>query len=392
MLVVSSWDGLRQVARADGQPASEAPGDDRAALEDPVSPAAQRAKGLYYSGMRVRYLGAERMVQELQRAHLSAAVIDLKDGEGQVTYPTAIKVLQPQVEAYIPDPAALVAQLKQAGIYTIARIVCFTDPSLPRREIGRAVLDGRPGHEGEPWANWAGRNTWLDPFNARNHELVVALAREAEAMGFDEIQLDYFRFPVDEAASFAVFPADMGHPRHLVLAALLERVDRAVHVPLGVDVFGVTAYPFHRPQGLGQVLPYFLPYVEVLTPMLYVNGMSTWMRDGRGRRAERLVRLGVSNMRRELGESLVIRPFLQAFEAGADDFGPDFITQQVRAVALGGGDGYLFWHPNSDYGVVRDAMRGPVRRMFPFPDVKRRIARQQASEPPSAAGELTQRE
>jgi hypothetical protein len=346
-------------------------------LHDELKPQGQAARGLYYSGMRVRYLGAERMVRELERAKLNAAVIDLKDGEGQVTYDSAVEILAPQEKPYIEDPRALMQALREGGIYTIGRIVCFTDPSLPQRDTSRAVMDGRNGHEGEPWARWEGRNTWLDPFNGDNHDLIVALAKEAEAMGVDEIQLDYFRFPVDEAAEFAVFPADDGRPRHEVLAGLLERIDREVKIPIGVDVFGVTAFRFHKPKGLGQIVASWLPYVEVLSPMLYVNGMSAWMR-GKERRAERLVRYGVNQLRERLGDGVVLRPFLQAFERGADSYSPDFIAEQVRGVILGGGDGYLFWHVNSDYDMVTRGMRGPVRRMLPLPIDRRRAAREAA--------------
>ena len=39
------------------------------------------------------------------------------------------------------------------------------------------------------------------------HDLIVELAKEVEDLGFDEIQLEYIRFPVDEGTRFATFPA-----------------------------------------------------------------------------------------------------------------------------------------------------------------------------------------
>jgi hypothetical protein len=332
---------------------------------DTMSQAGQRARGLYYSGMRVHYLGAKRMAQELKRSRLNAAVIDLKDGEGLVTYDTAIEALRPQRKIYIEDAAALTDALHREGIYAIARIVCFTDPSLPRREPSRAVLDARPGHEGEPWANWGKRNTWLDPFNAQNHELVLALAREAEALGFDEIQFDYFRFPVDPAADFARFPADDGRPRHEVLAALLARVDAELSIPIGVDVFGANAFKYRSVAALGQNLKAFLPHVEALSPMLYVNGMQTLVAPGVGR-AERGVGYAVNRLRAELGPGVVLRPFLQAFANGADYYTPEFIDEQVRGVARNEGDGYLFWHVNSDYSLVHASHRALHPAFTPF--------------------------
>lgn len=347
----------------------------RAGAADEVSPLGQRAAGLYISGMRARYLGAERIVSSLRYARLNAAVIDLKDGEGQVTYPTRIPELQSQVVRYIEDPRALTDALRRSGKYSIARIVCFNDPHLPKRLPGRAVLDARPGHEGEVWANWRGRNTWLDPYNEDNHSMIVALAREAEALGFDEVQLDYFRFPVDGAASFAHYPAEDGRPRSQVLSGLLARIDAAVSIPLGVDVFGVTAFRHRDNAELGQDLEAFLPHVEVLSPMLYLKGMQTLVSRRKDERARRAIRYAMKQMRARLGDRVVLRPFLQAFPQGADYFTPGFIAEQVRGVARGGGDGYLFWHPNSDYKMVEAGLRGPVRRMAPFPVAERRMAR-----------------
>jgi hypothetical protein len=88
--------------------------------------------------------------------------------------------------------------------------------------------------------------------------------------------------------------------------------------------------------------------------MLYMNKMSNYMKPG-PRRAERLVRLAVSRMRAQVGPTPVIRPFLQAFERGADYFTPEFIVEQVKGARDGGADGYLFWDPGAKYSIVREA-------------------------------------
>ena len=85
-------------------------------------------------------------------------------------------------------------------------MVCFSDPYLPRNEPERAIMDNRPNKAGKVWASWGHRKTWLDPYNPKNHDLVVEMAKEVEAIGVDEIQFDYIRFPVDPATKFALFP------------------------------------------------------------------------------------------------------------------------------------------------------------------------------------------
>src|SRR5262249_16960260 len=155
----------------------------------------------------------------------------------------------------------------------------------------RAVLDDRPGKQGQVWATWGKRNPWLDPYNPRNHDLLIAIAKEVEALGVDEIQFDYIRFPVDRATKFARFPAQTDTPRPDVLVGMLKRIDEAINIPIGADVFGVTAYHEGDRDGLGQVPEAWAEHVEVFTPMLYLDGMRSWKGskgDAPGR-AERLI-------------------------------------------------------------------------------------------------------
>jgi hypothetical protein len=79
----------------------------------------------------------------------------------------------------------------------------------------------------------------------------------------------------------------------------------------------------------------------------------------------------------------VIRPYLQAFENGADYYNGEFIAEQIRGARQGGGDGFLWWHPASNYGMVRAGMLGPARGSYPFPMDARREARSRAWGQPS---------
>jgi hypothetical protein len=347
-----------------------APVDD--ALIDPVSEQGQRARGMYITGPYVRVVGASRVASSIRTAGLDAAVIDLKDGAGRVTYRTNVEILQPQVRNYLGDVRSLVRALKDEGIYTIARIVCFADPQLPARHPDRAIMDNRPRRSG-PWRSWGTAGTWLDPYNRANHDMILELAREAEVFGFDEVQLDYIRFPVDDGIQYAAFPADDGRPRWRVLKDLLGRIDAAIRIPLGVDVFGLTAFDFGDTRVLGQNLEEWTEHVEVYTPMLYLNSMKTWGR-GQSQRDRQLVEAGVTQMRRRLGERPVIRPFLQAFAEGADDPGQGFIARQIVGARNGGADGYLFWHPGSRYSMLYEAAAGAARNVNrPF-FIDRRVA------------------
>jgi hypothetical protein len=347
-------------------------------LIDPVSEQGQKARGLYFSAPVQKRLGARGIAAKLRQYGIDAAVLDLKDGEGRVSYDTKIPALQPQKQKFHDDVPAFVAELKAAGIYTIARVVCFSDPFLPRNEPDRAVMDNRPYKQGKIWASWGKRNTWLDPYNTKNHDLIVEIAKEVEKLGFDEIQFDYIRFPVDSTTRWAHFPAQVETPRRYVLIGMLKRIDEAVRIPIGADVFGLTAFREGDPAGLGQSLTEWTPYVEVFSPMLYLNGMQSLVPRGSPARAHRLIYAGIKTLRGRVGNGPVLRPFLQAFENGADYYNPEFIAEQIRGAYTAGADGWLFWHPGSNFKMVQAALVGPARGMGPFDMDARLAARREA--------------
>jgi hypothetical protein len=338
-------------------------------LVDPVSEAGQRARGLYFNAPMQKRLGAAGIIRAVKAANMNAAVLDFKDGEGRVSWDTQIPSLQPQKRKYIEDRPAFVRELQAAGVYVIARVVCFSDPFLPRNEPDRAVMDNRPNKQGVVWASWGHRNTWLDPYNTKNHDLIIEEAKEVEAIGVDEIQFDYIRFPVDSATIFATFPAETpGLLRRDALLGMLKRIDEAVHIPIGADVFGLTTFRPGDRDGLGQSLDEWAAYLDVFSPMLYLNGMTSLVpKSGKDQRAKKLIYVGVKNLRERVGEGPVIRPFLQAFEHGADYYTPDFIAEQIQGAREAGGDGFLFWHPGSNYKMVQMGMAGPARGLSPFP-------------------------
>jgi hypothetical protein len=351
--------------------------DDSARYEDVVSEQGQRAHGLYFTALTARRLGAKGIAHAVRSASLDAAVIDIKDQNGRVSYDTHVAILESERTTTIRDLPSLLRELKQLGVYSIARVVCFSDPVLPRVHPELSVMDARPERAHEIW-NQRHTNTWLDPYNRQNHAWVVALAVEAEQLGFDEVQLDYIRFPVDEGTKFARFPAQNAQARSEVLLDLLRDIDLALHIPLGVDVFGVAALKHGDPEGLGQSLEDWAKYVEVFSPMLYVHGMPTWMRNKTEGRAGLLIELSVHTLRNRIGPTPVIRPFMQAFAARADYFNEAFITEQVRGARQGGGDGFLFWNPGSSYALVRSAMATGAASPLPFAIDERSAARRMA--------------
>jgi hypothetical protein len=355
--------------------------DDEVDYRDPVSLKGQGARGFYFNKDVVKAIGAEGVINVVRNARMNAAVIDMKDEKGHVSFPTQVPDLQKNRRVRMGNVKVLFSKLKAEGIYVIGRIVCFSDPLTPTTFPERGIHDSRPYKNDQLWGNWARNHPWLDPYNEKNHDMIVALAKEVEALGADEIQLDYVRFPVDESTKWARFPAKNDKPRSEVIFSMLEKIDRAVHIPVGVDVFGLTTMPWGRPQELGQLPELWKKHVEVFSPMLYLNGMRAWHDKDRELRAERLIALGVSTMRGRIGDEPVIRPYLQGFPQGADHYDVDFMAEQIRGAKRASADGFLFWHPASHYDVVREAsVSGPAKNMHPFAIEARAEVRKKAWE------------
>lgn len=331
---------------------------------DVVSERGQNASGLYITGPFAQLKGPEGVARTIKKAGLNAAVIDLKDGAGRVTYDTKIPILQDQKKPFITDLPGFLRALKDKGIYTIARITCFADPKLPLARPDLAILHSQ---RKTPWVSWGTAGTWLDPYNEKNHDMIVELTKEAAAAGFDEVQLDYIRFPVDDGIKYAEFPAQKADSpeRWQVLLGLLRRIDEAISIPLGADVFGLTAFDFGDDTVLGQRLHEWAGHVEVFTPMLYLYAMRNWAR-GHENRAYALLYTGVSQLRRRIGDRPVIRPFVQAFEKSSDPVDPSFVEGEVLGAKQGGADGVLFWHPGANYGMLFRNLTPGARGAFPF--------------------------
>jgi hypothetical protein len=342
---------------------------DTATFVDRMSEQGQRARGLYFTYPYMRIFKAKGAAQLLKRSRLDTAVIDLKDDAGRVSFETEVEALKPQVVKTPLDLKAINEELHAAGIYTVARIVCFNDPHLPKREPERAILDGRPKYEGKnkPWVSWGTGDTWLNPYNKANHDLYVQMAQEAEAAGFDEVQLDYIRFPVDGGVEYAKYEPSTEELRRFVILDMLRRIDAVISIPLGVDVFGLAAIRKGDPTGLGQSLTDWTAHVEVFSPMLYVNAMPGWRMDVEDR-GHVLVKGPSYILRQRVGRGPIIRPFMQAFENGlADKWNPDFIVQEITGARGGEADGFLFWNPGSNYGMVQRGIAQLAAGLMPFP-------------------------
>jgi len=316
------------------------------------------AKGIYVNAQVAGSKKVLELADQLVAAGGNTIVFDVKDRLGNLSYasrvPTALAIGASE-QAAVQQPAKLIDFLHRRQIHAVARLTCFHDVRLAR-ERPDLVPFSRKNR-----ALWGERDApnWVDPSLPEVQDYLLALIEEVAAMGVDEIQLDYIRFPTEGDAEDAVFAfSPRLTSRHEVISAFLERV-REVLEPTGVllsaDIFGVLAWGRKEDVvSTGQHLAGMLPYLDVVSPMLYpshffgtfdeianpVDYPYYFVYQG----CRQLQDLAATH-------GVIVRPWVQAFPYRVTRFDEDYVTEQLHGAENGGAQGWLLWNPASRYDV-----------------------------------------
>ena len=322
---------------------------------------ADRALRAIYLGGRDALGTWEDTLDRLQARHMNAVILDGKAYEGDITYPTKVDVAVKDgaaKDAPIVDLSRTIRFAHMRGVRVIMRISCFHDPYSAVKAPDLSVK----GYWGGPYPIG-----WLDPGNAKTQEYIFDLVKEVIALGADEINLDYVRYPVQGGLGNADFHLkDTNRTRIGVITDFVTKVHaitQAAKIPLSVDIFGVTATGSRQDvEGLGQDIALLSPNVEVLMPMVYPShygaGFYGW--DVPGNHPE-IVAIGTAaTVKKATTGKAIVRPWLQAFMWRSPEYGPHYLAQEIVEGDKGGGVGYAMWNPGGHYGDAWQAVK-PVR-------------------------------
>jgi hypothetical protein len=286
------------------------------------------------------------MIARIKESGLNAVVIALKETDGHVFvkhigYGTYINA--------IPDLEAAVRDFKEAGIYTIGRVVLFKDDRLARKRPDLAVkrLD-----TGAVWTNDKGV-AWVDPYQREVWDYNLTIASRAAAAGFDEIQLDYIRFPSDGPVKLAVF-SKKDHTNEsakaTVVAFLREARKRLPGVVISACVFGMTTSA-HTDMGIGQDIVRMAKEVDFISPMMYPSHYykGEYGIKNPNREPFKTILMGIRDALERLGpDAWKLRPYYQDFSLGVR-YDADKVRAQVLASEKLGVVNWLMWNPQNRY-------------------------------------------
>ncbi len=298
-----------------------------------------------------------RTYELLQETELNAVVLDFKGDDGLLTFPTQVP-LALEIGAgrspMVRNPSEFLGRFKERNVYLIARIVTFKDNQLAEAYPGWAITDRTTGGI---WHDQNGMG-WIDPNRTEARDYIVALALEAAALGFDEIQFDYVRFPTDGNVDRASYSRPNTYENRVAaITGVLQQASNALrplNVKVGADVFGYIPWSSDD-LGIGQHLETIAPYIDVLAPMVYPSTFAAGLpgEDPKYRTAVAypygIVRKTTErSLRRakEINPRIEIRPWLQDFRDYTFDyrtFTPAEIRLQIDGARDAGARGWLLW-------------------------------------------------
>lgn len=319
-------------------------------------------KGIYVTADTVSYRPRfDKLVSLVKRTELNAMVIDLKNHRHELAFATDNPELQPYVanRPSLGRLEELTAELHRSGIYLIARFPVMQDPLFAAKHPESAVRSA----DGGLWRDNRGL-LWLDPADENVWRYAAAIAREAHAAGFDEIQFDYVRFPSDGPLKTIRYPHFDGSQRKFeALAEFFSYLDvelrRKLRMPISADLFGLVMWHHGDDMNIGQRLDASLQYFDFISPMVYPSHYPNGF-DGFANPAAHPYEIILRNMRRgqALRERLLVersderwgtfRPWLQDFHLGAT-YDAVKVRDQIRAAVEGGASGWLLWNAGNVY-------------------------------------------
>jgi hypothetical protein len=328
----------------------------------PASSIPESLTGMYFPSACLSGRSFEGILHYMEAAGLNLAVLHAKDPLGRLYWKSDNNTAK-TIEACVPNPSIknAILTLKKKGIWTAAKLDVFQDSLLVENFPEWGVMDR---HTGELWEDHKGLH-WANPYDIRVWDYTIALCQELIALGVDEIQFDYVRFPSDGNMSTIDYPIVIeGISKEECIGKFLAFAHEKLKptgVVISVDLFGMTAWKT-KDFGVGQVLEQIAPHVDVICPMFYPshfpeNFLS--LKDP-GQYPHRIMKSSLQEMKKRTDKE--IRPWIQGFW-----YTPEDIQAQLEGASECGIQTWTVWNPSGRYGETFRALAARKGTIFSQP-------------------------
>jgi len=203
----------------------------------------------------------EKLAKLIGETELNAVVIDIKDYTGTVSFQTA------GTGCKVSDLQSFVEELHSKNIYVIGRVTVFQDPLYVKVHPELAV---KRKSDGGVWKDRKGIS-FVDVGAKPFWNYITTIAISSYAIGFDEVNFDYIRFPSDGDMTDIYFSQTGTTTKKEMLRQFFEYLDSKLAgtgLVTSADLFGMTTTN-KDDLGIGQILEYALENFDYVSPMVY---------------------------------------------------------------------------------------------------------------------------
>jgi len=311
------------------------------------------AKAIYltaYSAGSEKKLNA--MIDLINKTELNAVVIDIKDYSGYLLYDSNIEMVNELgvEDNRLGDVTAMIEKLHENDIYVIARQTVFQDPILAEKKPEYALKNTW----GTLWRDHKGL-AWVDANNRDVWKYNMDIAKEAIELGFDEINLDYVRFPSDGNLKAIVY-TNGDKARYDVMGEFFAYVEEELEnepAHTSIDMFGFVMER-HDGMSIGQRLEDAVDHIDYICPMMYPSHYPSGHL-GLANPAAHPKIIFDNGMEKGApyfeGQKAEVRPWIQAFHMGAQ-YGAANIRAQIDAIEKFDNAGWLMWNASNRYSTA----------------------------------------
>ena len=302
----------------------------------------------------------ERLKKLIEDTELNSIVIDIKDYTGSISFSNNFPSGAKTKGCVVSDLKDFIAALHESDIYVIGRISVFQDPSYTTLHPELAVMSSSTG---QVWKDRKGLS-FVDVGAKPYWDYILEISHASYALGFDELNFDYIRYPSDGNMDDAKFTWTTGtSTKAETLESFFSYLSKNLKntgVKISADLFGMTT-TVTSDMGIGQVLERALPYFDYVAPMVYPSHYpASWngfanpaahpyeviqIAMSKGREREQALRLRSGQATSTPSK---LRPWLQDFDLGAD-YGVPEVQAQIKATYDVGLTGWMLWSASNNY-------------------------------------------
>jgi len=328
----------------------------------------------------------------IKSRNLNMVTIDMKDDYGRLRFTPQNTPINNWGRVFRPvDLEAFLKTMKDAGIYTVARIVVFKDPEVAARSSGKYAVWDKAGNI--PWEGYydtrqkktiAGNvssnykteilpaddpeweilrtyydERWVDPYCEEFWEYIATVSEELCQRGFDEIQFDYIRFPTDGYnlgdAQYRWQSAGMSMDSAII--SFLRHVRGRVKAPISVDIYGANGW-YRTGARTGQDVELLIHWVDIICPMYYPSHFEQHFlaQSPPEMRPYRIYYTGTMRTHFIARGKTIVRPWVQAFYLNVSYdrqyYNTDYIQREIDGTRDAGTGGFTYWNNLGRYDDI----------------------------------------